>query len=350
MKKKILIVKPSSLGDIVQALPVATGLRRYWPETEMEIHWLTFDAYEPLLRGHRAIDKLQILSKSDFRLTRWPRLWRWIKRLRAEKYDIVLDLQGLLRSGLLTWLTGAPIRLGLATAREGSTLFYTETILEPPPPAQEKYLEFLRHLGIRPDPYDFGLEPPPLAAAGITNPSLEPKRYVVLHPYSRWRTKLWPWRYYQEVAAALPDVCFVLVGEGPWFPLFAPDANVIDLRGRLSLPQLMAVLRDAAAVVSTDSGPAHLAAALGAPTLTLFGATDWQKTRPIGRQATVERYPVPCSPCLKRICPQKIPMVCMSEITPAHVLRYLTDTLGAASGSSSRAPRVSESVQTIRSR
>jgi len=331
---KVLIVKPSSFGDIVQALPVATGLRRYWPDAE--IHWLTFDAYEPLLRDHHAIDRLMILRRRDLRPGGWLRLWRWIKALRAERYDLVLDLQGLLRSGILTWLTKAPLRLGLATAREGSTLFYTETILEPPPPAQEKYLEFLRHLGIRPDPYAFDLAPPPLAVA-----SLDPGRYVVLHPYSRWRTKLWPWRYYQEVVDALPEVRFAVVGEGPWFPLHGE--NVLDLRGRLAFPQLMAVLKEAGAVVSTDSGPSHLAAALGAPTLALFGATDWQKTRPIGRHVTIERYPAPCSPCMKRSCPQKIPMVCMSEITPAHVLRYLSHRLGIVP----RHPFPAESVRVI---
>jgi len=331
---KILIVKPSSFGDIVQALPVATAIRRNWPD--VEIHWLTFDTYEPLLRDHRAIDRLIILRRRDFRPPGWFRLWKWVQALRAEKYQLVLDLQGLLRSGILTWLTKAPIRLGLASAREGSTLFYTETILEPPPPSQEKYLEFLRHLGIRPDPFAFELEPPPLAVA-----TLEAGKYVVLHPYSRWRTKLWPWRYYQEVVNALPGVRFAVVGEGPWFPLYGE--NVLDLRGRLPLPQLMAVLKEAAAVVSTDSGPAHLAAALGTPTLALFGATDWQKTRPIGRNVTVERYPAPCSPCLKRKCPQKIPMICMSEITPSHVLRYLARRLGL----SFQPPLPAESVRTI---
>lgn len=130
-KKKILIVKPSSFGDIVQALPVAVGLRQAWPDAE--IGWLAFDLYEPLLRDHHAIDRLILLPKRFLRPTHWLRLWRWVRRLREERFDMVLDLQGLFRSGLLTWLTGAPVRVGLATAREGSTFFYTETILEPPP-------------------------------------------------------------------------------------------------------------------------------------------------------------------------------------------------------------------------
>jgi len=315
-KKKILIVKPSSFGDIVQALPVAVGLRQAWPEAE--IGWLTFDAYEPLLRDHHAIDRLLVLPKKFMKPANWPRLWRWVRRLREEKFDMVLDLQGLFRSGLLTWLTGAPVRVGLATAREGSTLFYTETILEPPPPSQEKYLEFLRHFGIPPEPNAFALHPPPLAIAG-----LEEGRYIVLHPHSRWRTKLWPWRYYQELVDLMPETPFAIIGEGPWFPIEAKAGNLHDLRGRLPIPQLMAVLKNARAVLSTDSGPAHLAAALGAPTVALFGATDWRKTRPIGPNVQVEHFPTPCAPCLKRSCPQAVPMGCLTEISPEYVAGIL---------------------------
>ncbi len=320
-KKKILIVKPSSFGDIVQALPVAVGLRQAWPDAE--IGWLAFDLYEPLLRDHHAIDRLILLPKRFLRPTHWLRLWRWVRRLREERFDMVLDLQGLFRSGLLTWLTGAPVRVGLATAREGSTFFYTETILEPPPPAQEKYLEFLRHFSIPPEPNAFGLLPPPLAVA-----TLEEGRYVVLHPYSRWRTKLWPWRYYQELLTLMPETRFVAIGEGPWFPLEGP--NLLDLRGSLPIPQLMAVLKNARAVLSTDSGPAHLAAALGAPTVALFGATDWRKTRPIGPRVHVEHFPTPCAPCLKRTCPQAIPMGCLTEIAPARVADLLRRIPGNA--------------------
>ena len=98
--------------------------------------------------------------------------------------------------------------------------------LEPPPPAQEKYLEFLRHLGIRPDPYAFGLTPPPLDV-----PGLEAGKYVVFHPYSRWRTKLWPWRSYAEVAKILPETRFVNVGgdvRSPSRVQYTPDLTLLS--------------------------------------------------------------------------------------------------------------------------
>jgi heptosyltransferase I len=295
---KILIVKPSSFGDIVQALPVATGLKRHWPQAE--IHWLTFDIYESFLQNHRAIDKLWVWRKKRWRRFKyWGEAWRWGQALRAEKFDMVLDLQGLLRSAVWTWCTGAPRRLGLWGAREGAILFYNEKILDPPPPAQEKYLEFLRYLGIRPEPHDFQIEAPPLAITALEN-----RAYIALHPYSRWRTKMWPWRYYVEVMEAMPEQHFVLVGEGPWFPAELP--NCFDLRNRLPIPQLAAVLHKARAHLTTDSGPAHLSAALGVPTVVLFGPTDW-----------------PCAPCRKRVCPQLQPVVCMSAITPREVVQHL---------------------------
>ena len=312
---KVLIVKPSSFGDIVQSLPVATGLKRGWPEAQ--VHWVVFDAYASFLQGHPAIDKVWAIPRRRWmKPNQWKNAWTWVKAIQGERFDLVLDLQGLLRSAVITALTRAPRRLGLWSSREGSLAAYNEKVLDPPPPAQEKYLEFLRYLGIPPDPFDFQLVPPPLAVT-----ALEKKEYIALHPYTRWRTKLWPWRYYAEVMRLMPDKQFVVVGEGPWFPLDEP--NCFDLRNKLPLPQLMSVLDRSRALVSTDSGPAHLGAALGVPTVVLFGATDWRKSRPIGRKVSILHYPVPCAPCLKRNCPQLTPMVCLSAVSPEQVVERL---------------------------
>ncbi len=321
---KILIVKPSSLGDIVQALPVASGLKRHWPAAK--VHWVAFRPYDELLALHVSLDRVIPIPFRRWNDQRgWVGLLPWLRSLRQENYELVLDLQGLLRSALISFCTRAPRRVGLWTAREAAILFYTERILEPPGLAQEKYLEFLRHLGISPDPYEFGLVPPPVAIAG-----LEGKAYVVLHPYARWRTKLWPWRFYQELVDLLPEVFFVVVGEGNWFPL--RGKNLLDLRFKLPLSQLAAVLSEAQATVSTDSGPAHLSAALGTPTIVLFGATDWRRMRPVGKNVFVEYYAVPCAPCERRRCPQPNPMVCLSGIEPSRVAALLRRLVAQGDG------------------
>jgi heptosyltransferase I len=308
---KILLIKPSALGDIVQALPVVTGLRRRWPAAQ--IHWVVNDTLREILEGHPCIDKLLLYPRKRWNSpVRLPEIWRWGRQLRDEHYDITIDLQGLLRSALMTWAAYSPRRIGLLSAREGSRAIYNEIIADTALSAAERYLTCLEHLDIPVQPLDFQLS----ARAPLPEVLTDASPYIVLHPYSRWRTKLWPWRYYQELIESMPGWRFVVVGEGPWFPLQAPG-RLVDLRGKLGIATLVTVLDRAGAVLSTDSGPAHIAGALGRPTLVLFGATDWRKTKPSGTRVLVHTHAVFCSPCLKRTCWRDTPVECMSLITPA---------------------------------
>src|SRR5207244_3770098 len=117
---RILIIKPSSLGDIVHALPAAAALRRLYPAAALT--WLVKPEWSEILEGNLSIDEIVILPASPHRL------FQTVRRLRAKRFDLVVDLQGLLRSGLLAWLTGAPMRVGYAAAREGSWVFYTHRV------------------------------------------------------------------------------------------------------------------------------------------------------------------------------------------------------------------------------
>ena len=315
--KKILIIKPSALGDIVQALPVLTGLKRRWPEAEID--WVVNDSLRGLLDGHPCLRRTVLYPRRRWNgLHRLPEIRRWAHRLRDEQYDLTLDLQGLLRSGLMTWAAKAPRRLGLQSAREGARGFYNEIVPDEALSAAERYLTCLEYLGIPPQPLDFQLTARAPLPPGLEN--FAP--YIVLHPYSRWHTKLWPWRYYQDLVNSMPEHRFVVVGEGPWFPLHAPD-RLIDLRGSLDLPTLITVLDQACTVLSTDSGPAHIAAALGRPTLVLFGATDWRKTKPVGQRVSIHTSALFCSPCLKRTCWRDTPVECMSLLPPERIRSLL---------------------------
>ena len=314
---KILIIKPSALGDIVQALPVLTGLRRQWPDAEID--WVVNDSLREILEGHPCLRKTILYPRKRWNSPgRLPEIWRWGKRLRAEKYDMTIDLQGLLRSALMTWAAASPRRLGLVSAREGAQAFYNEWIADTAISAAERYLTCLEHLGIPAKPLDFQLT----ARALLPNPLRDFGPYVALHPYSRWRTKLWPWRYYQELVDSMPESRFVVVGEGPWFPLEAPG-RLIDLRGKLGIGTLVTTLDRAQVVLSTDSGPAHIAGALGRPTLVLFGATDWRKTKPSGSHVLIQTRALFCSPCLKRTCWRDTPVECMSLLTPQKIRTLL---------------------------
>lgn len=318
---KILIVKPSALGDVIQALPVATGLKRHWPQARID--WVINDAYQDLLAGHPAIDRLVLYPRRRWRSPLClPEVWRRARALREEHYDLVIDLQGLLRSGLMTAATRSPRRIGLKSAREGARYFYTELVDDYPLAAAERYLCCLEQLGIVPQRYDFQLNPTAPLPESLQSRA---GSYIVLHPYSRWSTKLWPWRYYQELINRLPQHHFVMIGEGPWFPI--DGDNLTDLRGQLNLSGLMTVLHRSQAVLSTDSGPAHLAAALDVSTLVLFGATDWHRTKPAGRRVKVLTHDVFCAPCLKRSCYRDVPMECLTEISPEKAATQLLDFL-----------------------
>ena len=312
---KILLIKPSALGDIVQALPVLTGLKRQWPEAEID--WIVNDSLKEILDGHPCLRRVILYPRKRWNgLHRLPEIKRWGQKLRDEKYDITIDLQGLLRSGLMTWAARSPRRIGLQSAREGSRAFYNEIVADNALSAAERYLTCLEHLGIAPQPHDFQL------AARVPRPVGLEAPYIVLHPYSQWRTKLWPWRYYQDLIDAMPEHRFAVVGLGPWFPLQAPG-RLLDMRGKLSISELVAVLDGAQSVLSTDSGPAHIAAALGRPTLVLFGATDWHRTKPAGPRVSIHTAGLFCSPCLKRRCWRDSQIECMSLLEPLQIRELL---------------------------
>jgi heptosyltransferase I len=314
---KILIIKPSALGDIVQALPVLTGLKRRYPAAQID--WIVNDSLREILEGHPCLRQTILYPRKRWTTpARIPEIWRWGKRLRAEKYDMTIDLQGLLRSALMTWAANSPRRLGLLSAREGSRAIYNEYIADTAISAAERYLTCLEHLDIPVQPLDFQL----VARAPLPDALKDVGPYIALHPYSRWRTKLWPWRYYQELVDSMPERKFVVVGEGPWFPLEAPG-RLVDLRGTLTIGTLVTVLDRAQTVLSTDSGPAHIAAALGRPTLVLFGASDWRKTKPSGARVLVRSHGLFCSPCLKRTCWRDTPVECMSLLTPQKIQALL---------------------------
>ena len=243
---------------------------------------------EEILEGHPCLRRTILYPRKRWTSPcRIPEMWRWGRHLRDEKYDMTIDLQGLFRSALMTWAAASPRRLGLLSAREGSRAAYNEFIADTAISAAERYLTCLEHLEIPVKPLDFQLT----ARQPLPEALNEFGPYIVLHPYSRWRTKLWPWRYYQELVSSMPERKFVLVGEGPWFPLEAPG-QIVDLRGKLGIGQLVTVLDRARAVLSTDSGPAHIAGALGPA-----DARPFRRDRLAQNQAlrSARRGPDPCA-------------------------------------------------------
>ncbi|MBI5396352.1 MAG: lipopolysaccharide heptosyltransferase II [Verrucomicrobia bacterium] len=321
---KILIVKPSSLGDIIHALPTVRILRRAYPQAH--IAWLINDNFAPLLDGCPVIDRVIPFARRRLgRFSGIPEALRFARSLKAEGFDWAVDLQCLLRSALICWASGARRRTGLADGREGSTFFYNEVVKLPPPPthAVDRYLMLPRQLGLEVDRIEV-----PLAGA----PVAEREKLILINPGARWATKRWPADRFAALldahAARWPDYRLALLGSGDERPLAesiaaGAKAKADILAGRTTLPELTALMRRARLLISNDTGPLHLAVAVGTPTVSMFGPTDPRRTGPYPPNCDsniVLTGKVECAPCFKSGCRHTPELQCMTAITVEQVV------------------------------
>ncbi len=318
---RILIIKPSSLGDVVHALPTVNLVRRRFPDAT--ITWLINDNFASLLKKDcPVIDGIIAFPRRELgKLWRLPRALKFLRRLRAERFDLVIDLQGLLRSGIMTWATGAARRVGLSDAREGSRLFYNEIVQVSRAHAVDRYLLAARHLGGEAGPVEFPL---PSVASDIAfiDELVPPARpLIAVNPSARWETKLWGDDRFAALIKQLPRDRVVLTGSAEDAPRIEKLAQGrANLAGKTDLAQLAEVYRRCAVVITNDSGPMHLAAAVGIPVVAIFGPTDPALTGPYGKRHVVLRSGIPCSPCMKAECHHTPRMECMSLVTVEQVM------------------------------
>ncbi len=272
-REKILIIKPSSLGDIVHALPAVGAIRD--AHSHAEITWLINPEWAPLLRGNRDIDHVHIFPRGQLRgLGAAARLLPWIRRTRRLQPKVALDFQGLLRSALIAKASGAKRILGLSDAREGSRLFYQEIArVDRREHAVDRYLKLAELFGADLNqPLRFPLP------TGDPLPRFDPlPGFVVLHPHARGRRKSIGRSAIVEFCRALAPARVVVVGQSR--RRFSPPENCIELTNQTTLLQLVWLIRHAAHVISVDSGPMHIAAAL---TPNLVSIHTWSDPRRVG--------------------------------------------------------------------
>ncbi len=344
--RRVLIIKPSSLGDIVHALPVLDQLRRAWPTAH--IAWLIGKPFAGLLAGHRQIDEL-----IPFDRARYGRIWRdpaaaadfarFVLSLRRRRFELVIDLQGLIRSAMLGVLSGARWRVGFTDAREGAVLFYSHKSgpAEGAQHAVDRNLFLLKTLDIDPQPPRFGLAVSAdhrRTARQLLHAARKPdgSALIALVPGARWASKRWPVECWAELADRITDshlgTCVLLGGpdERSLANRIAAAARtpIANLAGTTSLPELLAVIEQVDAVVCNDSGPMHLAAALDKPTVALFGPTNPARTGPYSPAARVLRIELDCSPCYRRACPLGHQR-CLRDLGPQRVCEALAALLPA---------------------
>ncbi|MGF1632291.1 MAG: glycosyltransferase family 9 protein [Phycisphaerae bacterium] len=306
---RILIIKPSALGDVVHAVPVLKLLRRRFPRAH--ITWLINPGFAPLVAGLPELDEVLLFDRRKLAgfwrsVPRGEALAGVVQQLSAGSYELVLDLQGLLRSAYLASTTRGVV-VGPADAREFGRLFYTHAVetRSRDRHAVVKLLDIARAVGCEASPPDFGLA---LTAAELA----EARRllggtgpFALLLPGTNWATKRWPADRFAQLVEPLRQrlgLASVVGGAGDVLAMGDVFGEALNLAGRTGVRQLAAVISLADLVISNDSGPMHIAAALGRPLVALFGPTDPARTGPYGRSDAVLRLPLPCSPCLSRRC------------------------------------------------
>ncbi len=328
-----MLIKPSALGDIVHTLPVLKLLRRRYPRAHLT--WLISPAFVSLIEKHPNLDSTLLfdrrglagISHGEDGIARAVELAR---TLAEQQFDLVIDLQGLLRTAMLSMATRAPVRIGFGYAREGASFAYTHRIGTPHHErhALERYLDVAEALGCGRGPveFDFAVSPADRDAVEQLAPS---SPFAVLLPGTNWDTKRWPAEHFARLGRRIRnelELQIVIAGAKDALELSAQIPHDVNLAGRTTLPQLVALLERASLVIANDSGPMHIAAAFNRPLVTLFGPTNPIRTGPYQRLDTVVRLDIACSPCYARHCSHTS---CMNWLTPDKVFEQAARTLDA---------------------
>ena len=327
---KILILKPSSLGDVVQALPVLRLLKLKYPHSE--IFWWIDSSLAPLLESDPDLAGIVRFERKRWAKPKyWPEMVRSIRWLRAQQFDLVIDLQCLARSATFAWLTRGKFLAGLDEVREGARGFYD---LAAPRKnfhthAVDWYLSVLPPLGV-PVHHNFNWLPerPAVAAEVKSKWKTAGTRWIAFQPGARWANKRWPVEKFSELIRLLgekiPATRFAIIG-GKDDQLLgeiistADPVRCLNLCGKTSLLEMVEWLRLSDLLITNDTGPMHVAAALGKPLVALFGPTEPRRTGPYGQLENVLRLNLPCAPCLKSVCRYFEPEECLRGISPAAV-------------------------------
>jgi lipopolysaccharide heptosyltransferase I len=337
--QRIALLKPSALGDVIHTLPVLSALRQRFPAAHLT--WIINSSYEPLIRHHPDLDATLAFDRGAARTgyRAAARAWgRFFAQLRRGRFDLLIDLQGLFRTGLMVLASGAARRVGLSTAREGAAWTYTDVVpvhhfdrLH----AVERYWLVAEALGAGhlPRRFHVPLEADARSWADETVAGHE-RPWLIIGPGSRWATKRWPPHHFAELArraqAKHGGTVFFVGGRDETALADAIGRQLhgssLDLTDRTTLPQLAALLARADAMLANDTGPLHLAAALGRPVVAPYTCTRARLSGPYGAEHAAVETRVACAGSYRKHCWGK---VCMGELGPDRLWPLLDEVLHA---------------------
>ncbi|OQX63473.1 MAG: lipopolysaccharide heptosyltransferase II [Desulfococcus sp. 4484_242] len=341
----LLVIKLSAIGDVVHALPFLEALRKGFPGARID--WVVEEEASQVLLDHPCLNNVLVsrrkswqqgLARMDNPISIFQEMAGFMRDLRSVHYDLVIDLQGLFKSGVLMGFSKGMRKVGMTGAREWAGLFLNErpVAVDYGQHAVDRYLKMARYLGCRTTgeggriPYGRPEEEAVdrlLAGYGIQGQAL-----VAVNPMAKWPTKLWAPQRFAKLASLIrtelgSQVAFTGgPGDGPVIQdiIGMMSAPALNLAGQTTLKELACLYTRCRLLVSTDTGPMHVAAAVGCPVVALFGPTSGHRTGPYGKAHTVVRSDIACRPCFKKRCEH---MTCMREISVAQVLEAVKTML-----------------------
>lgn len=331
--RNILVVLHGSIGDVTRALPLANLLRCGFPKAR--IVWSIEPPAFSLVEGHPAVDEVILFDRNHW----WKSIAPFLKQIRSRRFDLVLDLQRILKSGLISWLTGSPYRVGFhrSDCKEFNWLFNNHYI---PATGEEvsklnHYLRFAEFLGLQTYPIEWKIrltteerDSVERMLQGVGN------SFAAYFVGSRWESKLW---FPEQTAKSAAEVRrrygleIVLLGGQDDVPFaekvisHAPGIRITNYVGKTTLRQAIGILARSRVAVGPDTGLMHLSAAVGTPVVSLWGATSPVRTGPYGHENLIIRGRAVCSPCYLKRCP--IGRICMQSIGVEEVVAKVEEAL-----------------------
>jgi heptosyltransferase-1 len=338
---KVLFVKMSSMGDVIHALPALVDAKRFRPD--VELHWVVEERYAMIAKWMPAVDKVIPIAfrrwrKNPFRLMLNAEFRQFWRQLRAEKYDLIIDGQGLLKSALIARIAKGPIHgFDKKSSREGiSALFYQSTSNIPFKTHAvyrlRKIMSEALGYEMPKEPANFGLQ------ASEIFPALFRHNAIVILPGTTWANKHWPESYWQELIRLLHAQQFpikIIWGtkeEKERAHRLQQELANVEVAPNVNIEGAAELIAGAKAVVAVDTGFAHLANAFDIPMVAMFGPTSPEYNGPLGERQLILSAEFPCAPCLKRQCDYRgksaVFPACFSSISPTKVWDKLMTLLG----------------------
>lgn len=303
--KRILLIRPSALGDVCRSVCVLAAIRQRFPHAQID--WLVQNSFSQAIEHHPALSNVIPFDRKAFgaqcKKFKFGPVLRWLKELKKAQYDLVIDAQGLARSGFFAWSTRAPRRVGYRDAQELAWLFLNERVDSPRElHTVDRMLKLVETLGAPISQPDMRLHAGPDELSQVIMEY--PDRYAVIAPTSRWAGKCWPIERFTELANLLAehpalDRVIIVGGPGerlqcaPLLEVAEDHPKISDRVGSTSIAQLMAIISRSKLVLANDSAALHMAVGFDRPMVALLGPTDPTLVGPYKRDADVIRHALP---------------------------------------------------------